>query len=180
MKATKAQGGWIISPRWYPLVWNLALEMKTMCIQQQNVWMKNENQRHCLVQSTPTTEEFSDKHVLITSLEREKLMGREAAGLWLGRLGSFEALPFLSRLPWSSHWPLWGCFLTFKEASKGPPWWLSGERWAYIGSPANIGELGSSLVWEDSKYCGATKPMHHNYWAWALQPMSCDYWSPYA
>lgn len=49
-------------PRMVPLVWNLALEMKTMCIQQQSVWMKNENQRHGLVQSTPTTEEFSDKH----------------------------------------------------------------------------------------------------------------------
>ena len=27
-----------------------------------------------------------------------------------------------------------------------------------------------SLIWEESTHCGATKPIHHNYWAWALEP----------
>ena len=34
-----------------------------------------------------------------------------------------------------------------------------------------------SLVWEDSTYCGATKPMCHNYWACALEPRNHKYWA---
>ena len=34
-----------------------------------------------------------------------------------------------------------------------------------------------SLVWEDPTCCGATKPMCHNYWAWALEPASHNYWA---
>ena len=33
-----------------------------------------------------------------------------------------------------------------------------------------------SLVWEDSTYYGATKPVHRNYWACALEPGNCNYW----
>ena len=33
------------------------------------------------------------------------------------------------------------------------------------------------LVWEDPTCCGATKPVHHNYLAWALEPVSHNYWS---
>ena len=33
------------------------------------------------------------------------------------------------------------------------------------------------LVWEDPTCCRATKPMHHNYWACALEPMSHNYWA---
>ena len=168
MKATKAQGSWIIFPRWYPLVWNLALEMKTMCIQQQNVWMKNENQRHCPVQSTPTTEDFSDKHMLTTSLEGEKLMGREVSGLWLGRLGSSEVLPFLSRLPWSSHWPPWDCFLTFKEASRGLPWWLSGKeptcRYRKHGFNLWSGKMPNTVE-QLSPHIITTEPVCNSPWA---------------
>ena len=29
--------------------------------------------------------------------------------------------------------------------------------------PANVGDTGSILVWEDPTCYGATKPMHHNY-----------------
>ena len=32
-----------------------------------------------------------------------------------------------------------------------------------------------SLIWEDRTYHGATKPTHHNYWACALGPRSCNY-----
>ena len=34
-----------------------------------------------------------------------------------------------------------------------------------------------SLVQEDPIYCGATKRMHHNYWAHALEPGNCNYWA---
>ena len=34
-----------------------------------------------------------------------------------------------------------------------------------------------SLVWEDFTCQGATKPMHHNYWARALEPVSHSYWA---
>ena len=33
------------------------------------------------------------------------------------------------------------------------------------------------LVWEDPTCHGATKPMHHNYWACALEPASHNYWA---
>ena len=34
-----------------------------------------------------------------------------------------------------------------------------------------------ALVWEDPTYHGATKPVHHNYWACALEPASHNYWA---
>ena len=33
------------------------------------------------------------------------------------------------------------------------------------------------LVREDLTCCGGTKPMHHSYWACALEPGSCCYWA---
>ena len=43
--------------------------------------------------------------------------------------------------------------------------------------PANAGDMGSSLIQEDPTCCGATKPVHHNYWACALEPASHNYWA---
>ena len=37
-----------------------------------------------------------------------------------------------------------------------------------------------SLVWENSAYHGAFKPVHHNYWAHALEPACRTNWSPCA
>ena len=34
-----------------------------------------------------------------------------------------------------------------------------------------------ALVQEEPTCCGATKPVHHNYWACALEPMSHNYWA---
>ena len=34
-----------------------------------------------------------------------------------------------------------------------------------------------ALVREDPTHCGATKPVHHNYWACALEPASHNYWA---
>ena len=34
-----------------------------------------------------------------------------------------------------------------------------------------------SLIQEDPTCLGATKPKHHNYWACALEPGNCSYWS---
>ena len=33
------------------------------------------------------------------------------------------------------------------------------------------------LVWEDPTCRGAAKPVHHNYWACALEPVSHSYWA---
>ena len=38
------------------------------------------------------------------------------------------------------------------------------------------GTLVRALVQEDPTCRGATKPMCHNYWAWALEPASHNYW----
>ena len=44
--------------------------------------------------------------------------------------------------------------------------------------PANAGDMGSSPSPEDPTCHRATKPLHHNYWACALEPTSHNYWSP--
>ena len=54
----------------------------------------------------------------------------------------------------------------------GVPCWLSGIR---VHLPMQETQVWS-LVWEDPT-CGATKPMHHDYWACALEPGSCSCWS---
>ena len=46
-----------------------------------------------------------------------------------------------------------------------------------MSQPANAGTWVLSLVWEDPACHAATKPMHHNCWAWALEPGSCNYWA---
>ena len=43
--------------------------------------------------------------------------------------------------------------------------------------PANAGDTGSVLGREDPTCCRATKPMHHNYWAGALEPGNHNHWS---
>ena len=42
-------------------------------------------------------------------------------------------------------------------------------------SPTNAGDMGSVPVWEDPTCLGEAEPVHHNYWACALEPGSCEY-----
>ena len=39
------------------------------------------------------------------------------------------------------------------------------------------GTCVQALVQEDPTYRGATMPVRHNYWAWALEPASHNYWA---
>ena len=49
-------------------------------------------------------------------------------------------------------------------------------QWIRICLP--IQEAGGwSLIQGDSTSHRATKPMHHNYWAWALKPANHNYWA---
>ena len=52
-------------------------------------------------------------------------------------------------------------------------------QWLRICLPME-GTRVRSLVWEDPTCHGATKLVHHNYWACALEPTSHNYWSPRA
>ena len=52
-------------------------------------------------------------------------------------------------------------------------------QWLRICLPMQ-GTRIPALVWEDPTCRGATKPVHHNYWACALEPASHNYWSPQA
>ena len=52
-------------------------------------------------------------------------------------------------------------------------------QWLRIRLPIQ-GTWVRALVQEDPTCCGATKPVHHNYWACALEPTSHNYWSPRA
>ena len=47
-------------------------------------------------------------------------------------------------------------------------------QWLRIHLPMQ-GTQVWSLVWKDSTCLGATKPMCHNYWASALETVSCNY-----
>ena len=51
-------------------------------------------------------------------------------------------------------------------------------QWLRIRLPMQ-GTQVRSLVWEDPICRGATKPVHHYYWACALEPMCHNYWSPH-
>ena len=58
--------------------------------------------------------------------------------------------------------------------------WLSGTslvaQWLRICLPMQ-GTQVQSLDREDPTCCGATKPMHHKHWAWALEPVRHNYWA---
>ena len=47
-----------------------------------------------------------------------------------------------------------------------------------VKNPANAADM--ALIREDPTCRRATKPGHHNYWAFALEPTSHNYWSPHA
>ena len=49
-------------------------------------------------------------------------------------------------------------------------------QWLRIRLPIQ-GTRVRTLVQEDPTCCGATKPVHHNYWACALEPPSHNYWA---
>ena len=51
-----------------------------------------------------------------------------------------------------------------------------GGTWLRIRLPTQ-GPWVRSLVGEDPTCRGATKPVHHNYWACALEPASHSYWA---
>ena len=38
------------------------------------------------------------------------------------------------------------------------------------------GTRDRALAWEDPTFRGAAKPVHHNYWACALEPVCHNYW----
>ena len=86
-------------------------------------------------------------------------------------------------------WPFF-CLLLMQHATSnvkelwhqnllhGLPWWLSGKE-----STCKCRRNGFdpwSLIQENPTCLRATKPMHHNYWAYALEPKSCKYWSQHA
>ena len=50
------------------------------------------------------------------------------------------------------------------------------EQWLSILLPKQ-GTRVRALVWEDPTCRGATKPVHHNYWACTLEPVSHNYWA---
>ena len=49
-------------------------------------------------------------------------------------------------------------------------------QWLRIHLPMQ-GTRVRALVQEDPTCRGATKPVHHNYWACALEPVSHNYWA---
>ena len=49
-------------------------------------------------------------------------------------------------------------------------------QWLGIHLPRQ-GTWVQALIWEDPTCCGATKPVHHNHWACAIQPASHNYWA---
>ena len=59
-----------------------------------------------------------------------------------------------------------------KKEYRGLPWGLSGKE-----SACQCRRRVWFLVPEDPTCLRATKPMHHNYWACALESQSCSYWA---
>ena len=51
-----------------------------------------------------------------------------------------------------------------------------GAQWMGVQLPVQ-GTQVWFLVWEDATCRGATKPVHHNYWACTPESGSCNYWA---
>ena len=55
------------------------------------------------------------------------------------------------------------------------PWASLAAQWLRVCLPMQ-GTWVWALVWEDPTCCGATKPVHHSYWACALEPARHNSW----
>ena len=72
--------------------------------------------------------------------------------------------------------------LTHLYVSRSHNWyWISlVVQWLGIHLPLQMqGTQVWSLVWDDPTCHGASKPVHYNCWACALEPGSHNYWSPH-
>ena len=71
----------------------------------------------------------------------------------------------------------WFFFQLDVRVFKKPIIWASlVAQWLRIRLPMQ-GARVRSLVREDPTCRGTTKPVHHSYWAWALEPMNHSYWA---
>ena len=84
-----------------------------------------------------------------------------------------------------SFFPPWGVFVWFwhqgntgliERVENIPSGASLVVQWLRIHLPMQ-GTRVWSLVQEDPTCCGATKPVHHNYWVCALEHASHNYWS---
>ena len=55
----------------------------------------------------------------------------------------------------------------------GLSWWLSGKESTCQCKRQGFNPPSTKIP----KCCGATKSVHHNYWACTLEPDSCNYWA---
>ena len=82
----------------------------------------------------------------------------------------------------SLFWPplyLWSCYLEslWFDLNRNKPFGASlVAQWLRIHLPMQ-GAWVRALVREDSTCHGASKPVHHNYWACALEPASHNCWA---
>ena len=59
---------------------------------------------------------------------------------------------------------------------KNNTWASLAAQWLRTRLPVQ-GTYVRALVWVDPTCRGATKPVHHNYWACTLEPVSHNYWA---
>ena len=80
-------------------------------------------------------------------------------------------------IPKEAIW-LYSTFYLFRETLKNSR--VSGFPGGAVvkNPPANAGDRVRALGQEDPTCRGATKPVHDNYWAWALDTGSHNYWAP--
>ena len=78
----------------------------------------------------------------------------------------------------SKEWSKWTYLKnrTDSQTSKTNVWASLVVQWLRICLPMQ-GSWVQPLVWEDPICHGATKPVCHNYWAWAVEPASHNYWA---
>ena len=96
-------------------------------------------------------------------------------GRWVRRLLQWSWRPWLTPV-----WRRWGA------GSSKPPTLFWRSNWEFTGTSLVVqwlrlctsqGKWVPALVQEDATCRGATKPVHHNYWTWALEPASHNYWA---
>ena len=103
--------------------------------------------------------------------------------LLLRQIGEYLQFPQLFQLhcrfySLASPRDLWTSIIGISlKYTEGLPWWLSGQESACQCRGHEFDPWSRN---KDPTSCRATKPKHHNYWAWALEPRCRHYWSPCA
>ena len=159
-------------------------------------YLKDTNLYMQIAQQIPSkikSKQSTLRHVIVQLLKRDRLLKAAKEEQLLMYKGSsirltsnFSSETIEARGSGVTYLRCWKKKLSMKNSTSSKTIlqeWRRGTslvvQWLRIRLPMQ-GTRVRSLVREDPRCHGATKPERHNYWACALEPVSRNYWSPHA